>query len=118
MFPYSKGITSGREIQRQSENNTFFKALLCDTVPHFTSVTNFVSSYPDVIDSVFEQVLLVCDQQGLLGNELFTIDRYKMPSNASKEHSGTSKELKKKQEKFARRSNIASKRFDGRKPKE
>ncbi|WHI47298.1 transposase [Microbulbifer sp. VAAF005] len=71
LFPYSKGITSGGEIQWQSKSNTLFKALSCDAVPHFTSVTNFVSSYPDVIDSVFEQVLLVCDQQGLLGNELF-----------------------------------------------
>ena len=30
-----------------------------------TRITSFVSSYPDTIESVFEQVLLVCDQQGL-----------------------------------------------------
>ncbi|WP_226649085.1 transposase [Microbulbifer variabilis] len=88
LFAYSKGITSSREIQWQCENNILFKALSCDTVPHFTSIASFVSSYPDAIESVFEQVLLVCDQQGLLGNELFAIDGCKMPSNASKEHSG------------------------------
>ncbi|YAA22834.1 transposase [Microbulbifer sp. ANSA005] len=113
LFAYSKGITSSREIQWQCENNILFKALSCDTVPHFTSIASFVSSYPDVIESVFEQVLLVCDQQGLIGNELFAIDGCKMPSNASKEHSGTFKELEQKQEKFARRSNIASKSTRG-----
>lgn len=74
LYAYSKGITSSREIQWQCERNIVFKALSCDAVPHFTRIASFVSSYPDAIESVFEQVLLVCDQQGLLGNELFAID--------------------------------------------
>ncbi|YAA03455.1 hypothetical protein ACJJI5_11190 [Microbulbifer sp. EKSA008] len=70
---------------------------------------------------MFEQVLLVCDQQGLLGNELFAIDGCKMPSNASKEHSGTFKELEQKQEKIRKKIKYCLKehrRLDGRKPKE
>ncbi|WP_444890688.1 transposase [Microbulbifer sp. DLAB2-AA] len=121
LFAYSKGITSSREIQWQCENNILFKALSCDTVPHFTSIASFVSSYPDAIESVFEQVLLVCDQQGLLGNELFAIDGCKMPSNASKEHSGTFRELAQKQEKIRKKIKYflkEHKRLDGRKPKE
>ncbi|WNZ57625.1 transposase [Microbulbifer sp. MKSA007] len=121
LFAYSKGITSSREIQWQCENNILFKALSCDTVPHFTSIASFVSSYPDAIESVFEQVLLVCDQQGLLGNELFAIDGCKMPSNASKEHSGTFKELEQKQEKILKKIKYClkeHKRLDGRKPNE
>ncbi|YAA00023.1 transposase [Microbulbifer sp. EKSA008] len=121
LFAYSKGITSSREIQWQCENNILFKALSCDTVPHFTSIASFVSSYPDAIESVFEQVLLVCDQQGLLGNEPFAIDGCKMPSNASKEHSGTFKELEQRQEKIRKKIKHClkeHKRLDGRKPKE
>ena len=102
LFAYSKGITSSREIQWQCEHNIIFKALSCDSVPHFTSIASFVSSYPDAIESVFEQVLLVCDQQGLLGNELFAIDGCKMSSNAAKEHSGTLDELQQKSDKIRR----------------
>lgn len=121
LFAYSKGITSSRDIQWQCEHNIIFKALSCDSVPHFTSISNFVSSYPDAIESVFEQVLLVCDQQGLLGKELFAIDGCKMPSNAAKEHSGTLDELSQKREKI--RKKIRSclkehKKLDGRKPAE
>uniref|UniRef100_UPI001CFE9BC9 transposase n=1 Tax=Microbulbifer aggregans TaxID=1769779 RepID=UPI001CFE9BC9 len=47
LFAYSKGITSSREIQWQCEHNIIFKALSCDSVPHFTSIASFVSSYPD-----------------------------------------------------------------------
>ena len=54
LFAYSKGITSSREIQWQCEHNIIYKALSCDSVPHFTRIANFVSSYPDAIESVFE----------------------------------------------------------------
>lgn len=121
LYAYSKGITSSREIQWQCEHNIIFKALSCDMVPHFTGIASFVSSYPDAIESVFEQVLLVCDQQGLLGNELFAIDGCKMSSNASKEHSGTFAELDKKRKKIKRRIRQCLKehqRLDGRKPQE
>ena len=105
LFAYSKGITSSREIQWCCETNIIFKALSCDSVPHFTTIANFVSSHAEEVESLFEQVLLVCDQQGLLGKELFAIDGCKMPSNASKEHSGTFKELAEKRDKLRRQIN-------------
>ena len=43
---------------------------------------------PDVA-RVFAGVLAVCDQQGLIGREMFAIDGVKLPSNASKHRSGT-----------------------------
>ncbi len=102
LFAYSKGITSSREIQWCCETNIIFKALSCDTVPHFTTIASFVSSHTQEIEALFEQVLLVCHQQGLLGNELFAIDGCKMSSNAAKEHSGTFKELTEKRDKLRR----------------
>lgn len=118
LFAYSKGITSSREIQWQCGHNIIFKALSCDSVPHFTSIASFVSRYPDAIEAVFEQVLLVCDQQGLLGNALFAIDGCKMSSNASKEHSGTFAELEQKRQKLRKRIRqclTEHKQLDGRK---
>ncbi|MCU4677779.1 transposase, partial [Catenovulum sp. 2E275] len=43
LFAYSKGITSSREIQWCCETNIIFKALSCDSVPHFTTIAAFVS---------------------------------------------------------------------------
>lgn len=64
LFSYSKGITSSREIQWCCETNIIFKALSCDTAPHFTTIASFVSSHPKEIESIFEQILLICDEQG------------------------------------------------------
>ncbi|MDP2546391.1 transposase [Oceanobacter sp. 4_MG-2023] len=102
LFAYSKGITSSCEIQWCCETNILFKALSCDTVPHFNTLAHFVSSQPQAIEDLFEQVLLICDQQGLLGHELFAIDGCKMRSNAAKEWSGTFKELEQKRQKLKR----------------
>jgi len=100
LFAYSKGITSSREIHWCCENNIIFKALSCDTVPHFTTIAAFISGHPDKIQMLFEQIVLICSEQGLLGNELFAIDGCKLPSNAAKQWSGTFKELAEKRDKL------------------
>jgi transposase len=102
LFAYSKGITSSREIQWCCETNIIFKALACMMVPHFTTIASFISSQPEEIETLFEQILLICNEQGLLGNELFAIDGCKMSSNAAKEWSGTFKELEEKRDKIKR----------------
>ncbi|EWH08070.1 transposase, partial [Catenovulum agarivorans DS-2] len=102
LFAYSKGITSSREIQWCCETNIIFKALSCDSAPHYTTIAAFVSGHQNEIENLFEQILLICHQQGLLGNELFAIDGCKMSSNAAKEWSGTFKELEQKRDKIKR----------------
>lgn len=102
LFAYSKGITSSREIEWCCHTNIIFKALSCDSVPHFTTIASFVSGYPAQIETLFEQVLLICDEQGLLGHELFAIDGCKLPSNAAKTWSGTHQELSHKRDKLKR----------------
>ena len=100
LFAYSKGITSSREIEWCCRTNILFMALSCQSTPHYTTIAAFISGHSQAVESLFEQVLLICDQQGLLGNELFAIDGCKMPSNAAKEFSGTHKELAAKRDKI------------------
>ena len=102
LFAYSKGITSSREIEWQCQHNIIFKALSCDSSPHFTTIANFVRDRSNEIADLFEQVLLICHEQGLLGNELIAIDGCKMSFDASKEWSGTFKELEQKRDKIRR----------------
>jgi transposase len=100
LFAYSKGITSSREIEWCCSTNIIFKALSCDSVPHFTTIAHFVSSYQAEMAELFSQIILICHEEGLIGNELFAIDGCKMSSNAAKEHSGTFKELEAKRDKI------------------
>jgi len=45
-------------------------------------------------------LLLVCEEMNLLGGTMFALDGCKLPSNASKEWSGTFPELQKKKQKI------------------
>lgn len=96
LFAYSRGIVSSRRIAQACEENIIFMALSCDTKPHFTTIADFVSTMDKEITSLFREVLLTCDDLGLIGKEMFAIDGCKLPSNASKEWSGTKADFEKK----------------------
>ena len=89
LFAYSQSIISSRDIEAVCRHHVTFIALSGDTQPHFTTIAAFVSTLSDDIAHVFTQILYLCDRQGLIGREMFAIDGVKLPSNASKQKSGT-----------------------------
>ena len=99
---YSRGITSSRRIEALCRENVLFMALSADSRPHFTTIAEFISGSSEEIAKLFQQVLLTCDTMGLIGKEMFAIDGCKLPSNASKEWSGSKENLKKKSQKIDR----------------
>ena len=54
----------------------------------------------DQVTSLFRDILLFCDEQDLIGKDMFAFDGCKLPSNASKEWSGTKEDFEKKAKKF------------------
>ncbi len=102
LYAYARGMISSREIARACNENIIFMALSADTRPHYTTLAHFISSMSDVIEPLFAEVLLYCDELGLIGREMFAIDGCKLPSNASKEWSGTKAELVRKKQKLGR----------------
>lgn len=89
LFAYSQGIVSSRGIERACREHVTFIALSGDTRPHFTTIAHFVSTLGEDIARVFAAVVAICDSEGLIGREMFAIDGVKLPSNASKQRSGT-----------------------------
>lgn len=100
LFGYYKGLISSRRLAEACQRNVQFKALTADTQPHFTTIADFVATMHQEIAGVFRDVLIYADALGLIGKETFAIDGCKLPSNASKEWSGTHDELKNKQQKY------------------
>jgi transposase len=103
LLGYSRGLTSSRDIERACCENVLFMAMSCNQRPGHSTIAAFVSSMKDQIKPLFSDILLVCDQEGLLGGTFFAIDGCKLSSNASKEWSGKIKDLKKKKHKIERK---------------
>jgi transposase len=100
LYAYSRGITSSRKIAQCCRENIIFMALSADTQPHFTTIADFISTSGQEIIELFLEVLMICDEMGLIGKEMFAVDGCKLPGNASKEWSGTKEELEKKKRKM------------------
>ena len=94
LLAYSQGLISSRAIERACIRNVQFIAISGDSQPSHAHIAKFVSTLGEQIKSLFAQVLMTCDAQGLIGREMFAIDGVKLPSNASKERSGTHDELR------------------------
>ena len=93
LLAYSRGLISSRAIERACRENVLFMAISGDSAPQFTTIARFIRELGHQIETLFTQVLLTCDAQGLIGRQMFAIDGVKLPSNASKERSGTFAEL-------------------------
>ncbi len=100
LLAYSRGLISSRQIERACGENVTFMAMSCNQRPDHSTIATFVSSMIDQIKPLFRDVLLVCEQEDLLGGTFFAVDGCKMPSNASKELGGTFSELQKRKEKI------------------
>jgi len=103
LFGYSRGLISSRQIERACKENVTFMALTCGEQPDHSTIAGFVSSMREEILPLFRDVLLVCEEEGLLGGTFFALDGCKFPSNASKEWSGTIKDLRRKREKIGQK---------------
>jgi transposase len=93
LLAYSRGMISSRQIEQACRTNVQFMALSGDSSPSYAHIAKFVRQLSGQIQPLFKQVLLICDAQGLIGKQMFAIDGVKLPSNASKERSGTHAEL-------------------------
>ena len=93
LLAYARGILSSRGMEAACRDNVQFSALSGDSQPDHSTLARFVSELGDAAGEVFTQVLLICDRQGLIGREMFTIDGVKLASNASKAKSGKRKDF-------------------------
>ena len=103
LLAYSRGIVHSRKIEGECKRNVTFMALSCWQEPDHSTIAAFVSSLKEEIKPLFRDVVLVCEEMGLLGGTEFSLDGCKLSSNASTRWSGTFSQLQEKKEKIERR---------------
>lgn len=103
LLGYSRGIVHSRKLERVCRENITFMALSCGQSPDHSTIAHFISSMGDLIVPLFRDILLICEQEDLLGGTSFSLDGLKLPSNASKGMSGTFSELSHKKDKLEKK---------------
>jgi len=100
LYAYSNGILGSRKIEQACKENVIFMSLAGGHSPHFTYIADFIHRFDCEIRAVFNEVLLICSELGLIGGKFMAVDGCKLPSNAAKEYSGTFAELQNKEKKI------------------
>ncbi len=100
LLAYAKGMISSRQIERACQENIIFIALSYGYAPDHSTIAQFIVSMQSEIQNIFGNILLVCEEMGLLGGTHFSLDGVKLSANVSKEWSGTIEELKHKRDKL------------------
>jgi len=106
LLAYSQGLISSRSIEQACARNVQFIAISADSQPSHTHIAKFVAKLSTQIKPLFSQVLMTCDAQGLIGRDMVAIDGVKLPSNASKERSGTHAELRHRAERLDKAADV------------
>ena len=100
IYCYSMGIISSRRIEKTCKTNITVKALSGDNEPDHSLIADFISKNSEAVTDLFTQVLLQCSTLDLITGEMYSLDGCKLPSNASKEWSGTIEDLTEKKERL------------------
>ena len=103
LLGYSRGLISSRKIEHACKENVTFMALCCGVQPDHSTIAAFVSSMKDEILPLFRDILLVCEEEDLLGGTFFALDGCRVSSNASKGCSGKISDFEKKKENIEKR---------------
>jgi len=100
LLAYSRGITTSRKIEQACQENVTFMALACGQKPDHSTIAAFVSTMKEQVLPLFRDVLLVCEQEGLLGGTMFALDGCKLRGNASRQWSGRVEDFQRKKNKI------------------
>ena len=93
LYGYMITIRSSREIQKMTFTDTAFMYLAAMQHPDFRTICRFRSIHLDSIKDIFDQVVTVCKELGMLGDGRVSIDGTKIKANASVRQSKGAKAL-------------------------
>jgi len=73
LYAYSWGIISSRKIAECCRESIIFMVLSGESAPHFTTIADFISTLDEEIIRLFLELVLICDEMGLIIKEMFAV---------------------------------------------
>jgi transposase len=84
LYSYSVGVFSSRKIATACERNLAFLAIVGDDRPDFRTISDFRKIHLDALAELFNQVLKLAHEAGLVQLGAWATDGSKFPGNASR----------------------------------
>jgi transposase len=98
IYAYCMGIHSSRKIEKETYEDVAVRILASNEHPHYTTIAAFRRTHLKRFKELFKQVLILCEQAGLVKLGHVSLDGSKIKANASK-HKAMSYDRMQKREK-------------------
>ena len=84
VYAYCTGVYSSRRIARQLQDSVALRYLAAGNEPDFRTISDFRKRHLEALAGLFEQVLMICREAGMVKLGRVAVDGTKMKANASK----------------------------------
>ncbi len=102
LYSYTQGVFSSRRIMKRCERDVAWRVIVQDDVPNFRTISDFRKLHLKELESLFVQVLRLCQEAGLVKLGHVALDGTKIKANASR-HKAMSYGRMKEEEKRLRK---------------
>jgi transposase len=99
-YAYSVGVFSSRKIALACERNLAFLAIVGPQRPDFRTISDFRKEHLRILPDLFNQILKLAHEVGLVQLGLWATDGSKFPGNASRHHAMSYGYMKKEEERL------------------
>src|SRR5438105_3561723 len=100
LYAYSVGVFSSRKIATACERNLAFLAIVGDDRPDFRTISDFRKIHLNALADLFNQVLKLAHEAGLVQLGAWATDGSKFPGNASRHKAMSYGYIKKEEERL------------------
>jgi transposase len=92
IYAHAVEVKSSRKIERALRRDAGFKVVAGQLAPDHTTIHRFVKNHQDAVQSLFVQVLRLCQEAGMVRLGVISVDGTKIAANASwkSAHTGAS----------------------------
>jgi len=91
-----QGVFSSREIESKLNTDTAYMYLAAMQKPTYRTISRFRTRFFDELVPLFEQIIMICKDLGLLGLNHIAFDGSKVKANASSKKSLTQEQLQRR----------------------
>jgi transposase len=102
VYGYCKGVYSSRRIADKLDDSVAFRFLAAGNRPDFRTISDFRKRHGEALAGLFDQVLQICREAGLVKLGRVAIDGTKVKANASKHKAMSYKRMKEKESELKR----------------
>jgi transposase len=112
VYGYCTGVYSSRRIATKLTDSVAFRFLAAGNFPDFRTISDFRKRHGEALEGLFDQVLQICREAGLVKLGRVAIDGTKIKANASKHKAMSYGRMKEKQTDLRRQVRELLKRAD------